>query len=194
MLRYSYEAQRAFMDVTYGDPRNITEANIQTALDRARHAAAEPAEAARAEAQARADAAEDHEVQARFDAEQSQAEAAELQRRLDAVEARQARAEEAIRNRITRRATFGARAAKFSAGAIVVASVIVGMGSFFPSVIEWLPSDGALGLKIGALVGLLVGTWTLWKGKSITEWIDHWRDSAIRRAIRRAGMDEPEVS
>ncbi len=193
MLRYSHEAQRAVMDVTYGDPRNVTEANIQTALDRARHAAAEPAQLARAEAQSRAELAENHEVQARFDAEQSQAEAAQLQRRLDAVEARQSRAEVAIRNRITRRATFGARTAKFSAGAIVVASVIVGIGSFFPSAIEWLPSDGALGLKIGALVGFLIGAWTLWKGKSVTEWIDHWRDLAIRRALLKAGMDEPEV-
>lgn len=188
LLRYSHEAQRAVMDITFGDPHNVSENTIRTALQRARDAAAEPAEAAREKAVARAELAENEEVHARFKAEQSQAEARELRERLDALEERNASTEAAIRRRITKRAKRLATCAKVVAAIVVAASIVIGVGSVFPSLTGWIPGGASDGLKIGGLLAFLLGIGTLWKGKSVTEWIEHWRDAAIRRALIKAGL------
>ena len=191
LLRYSREAQRAVMDATYGDPRNITEATITTALGRAREAAAKPAEDARDQAMARAAQAEAHEVEARFDAEQSHAESRELRDRVARLEAQNARTESSIRNRIARRASAIAVTAKAVAAIIVFASVIVGAGSYFAAASDWLPAWSSPWIRGGALVGFLLGIVTLWRGKSVTEWIENWRDRAIARALVKAGIEDP---
>lgn len=193
LLRYSHEAEQAIMDVTFGDPQNLSEHAVQSALSRARQVAASPAEGARDEALARAESAENMEVQSRFDAAQSAAEALELRRRLDVLEERQRRRESRIRTRIARWATVAAISAKVVAAAMVLASIVVGVGSFFPNWVRWLPGAESDWMRGAALVAFLLGVVTLWRGRSIVEWIEHLRDRAIVRALDRSGVaDRPD--
>jgi hypothetical protein len=195
LLRYSHEAEQALMDATFGDPRKVSERVIQSTLARARQTAAAPAEEARLKALARAVAAEQAETESRFETERQVAEAKGFKDRLSVLETRHMAREAAIRTRITRRAGHFAIAAKVVAALVVATSILVGIGSFFPRADDWIPHIAELPVQIGALVGFFIGVLTLWKGKSVVEWIEHLRDRAIERAILREGVVEvPSIS
>ncbi|HZK36810.1 MAG TPA: hypothetical protein VFC57_07660 [Aeromicrobium sp.] len=68
-----------------------------------------------------------------------------------------------------------------------------GIGSFFPNWVTWLPCAESVWMRGAAFVALLLGVVTLWRGKSIVEWIEHLREAAIVRALDRAGViDRPD--
>lgn len=189
LLQYSREAQHAIMDVTYGEPRNISEASVSVALGRARAAVTSPVEGEREKAILRAERAEEREIEARFGEEQGKAQVRDLQDRLQRLEAKGSRAESVIRSRIMRRAEAFGLVAKLVGGICLVVSGLFGAGTFVPSVIAWLPGWSLPGVRWVSLVVFLTGLLTLWRGRSITEWIDGWRDSAIERAL---GALEPD--
>ena len=43
-------------------------------------------------------------------------------------------------------------------------------------------------MKGASLGAFLLGVVTLWRGKSVVEWIEHLREAAIQRAMMTAGL------
>lgn len=196
MLRYSHEAEQALMEVTLGDPSRVSEQNLRKALDRARSAAAEPAEKDRASALERAQAAEAAEAQAQFEAEREGARSRELHDRLTAMEVRDAereaelqRREDEVRQRVNRRTGRIALGVRLTALAVVAVSVLAGVSTLIPGIDDWLPSWSSLPLRICAVAALILGAATLVYGSSVNEWVDRLRKRAVTKALRKAGLN-----
>ena len=126
--------------------------------------------------------------EARFESERYLAEQQALQARVDALEARQrARAKQVVES-FSRRVRIIATFAKVVGATIVLASIVLGVGTFFPAMTSWMPDALDRWLRILALVAIVVSGVVLWRGSSIAGWIDHRRDRAIEKRLQREDL------
>jgi hypothetical protein len=194
MLRYSYEAEQALMDVTLGDPRKLTETSVRETLERARETIARPVVQELDQALDRAVSAENAETQARFVAEQNAAEARRLEARVATLEASAERRRARVRAKITKQMSVLSAAVKVLAIALVSFAVATAVDTFVPDLqfTDRLPGVFPALVRAAAAACFLLGLATLLRGGSVFEWIDGKRDAAIERAIR--GIDEDDLS
>ena len=194
MLRYSYEAEQALMDVTLGDPRRLTETSVRQTLDRVRESVKRPVVQQRDEAIRRAEEAQNAETQARFATELKAAEARSLNERVSALEGAAARRRDRVRTNITRRMSIVARLVKVVACGFVAFALATAIDTFVPNLqfSSHLPGPLPTVVRSAAGVCFLLGLATLLRGGSVYEWIDKKRDEGIGRAIQR--LEEEEIA
>lgn len=187
MLRYSYQAEQALMDVTLGDPRRLSESTVRQTLDRARESIARPLASQRDDALRRAGEAENAEVQARFDAEKNAAEAQQLTARVTALEDAAQRRRDGIRTKITNRASKVAAAAKVLAIVLGLLALATAADAFHPDLklTDQLPDPLQFVVRTAGGVCFVLALATLVFGGSINEWIEKNRDSRIERALSK---------
>lgn len=140
LLRYSHEAEQAIMDTTLGDPSRVSEMAIAKSLQKALNAAAAPALEERDQAVRRAEAAELAEAATAFEAARHEAEASYLSKRVESLEQKEAERSQRLYDdtkQVIRRRVAWIRGLGVL---ILLASVLTGVGSFFPPVVAWLAS------------------------------------------------------
>jgi hypothetical protein len=187
-LRYSHEAEQAVMDVTYGDPGNLTDRSIRDALGRARAAAAAPAEAIREAAERRADAAEAEEAAATFEAVRVLGENRSLEARMTAMESREAQRQTRLRRRIDRSINVVCWPLMISGTMAGFASVAIGIAGFFSAVYQRFPWATSFWLRVLAAACLFGGTLTMLFGGSLRGLIGRLKERLISAALRRADL------
>jgi hypothetical protein len=187
-LRYSHEAERAVMDVTYGDPQNLSGESIKDALDRARAAASAPAEAVRREAENRAKSAEASQQAATFEAERVMAENSALEARVAAMEAR----EKGRADRLRKRIAFGTKLVRFTlmgpATVAALASVVLGVAGFFPTVARGLPWADSFWLRAIGVACFIGGILTMLFGGSVHALVAKLEQRLVAALLKRAGL------
>jgi hypothetical protein len=191
LLRYSHEAERALMDLTFGEARRINETTVRGVLDRAKAAAAAPTASERDAALDRVNQAEEAEARARFEAEVHLAAERSLQARLDAMEGRERQRAQAIAGRITDRVAVFERCAKAVGILVVCVATLLGIGSFFPAAVDWIPAGARPWMRALAVVAVVASGVILWQGASIKAWIESTRDRMIGTRLQREGIDVP---
>lgn len=191
LLRYSHEAERALMDLTFGDQRRVNEQVVRGALERARQAAADPAQRERDAARRIAQEASSAADEARFESERHLAEQQALQTRVEALEEQQRRRARQVVDSFSRRVRIVAGIAKGVGATVVVASVLLGVGTFFPALTRWIPHGLELWLRVFAGVAIVASGVTLWRGSSVTGWIEQRRDQAIEKRLQRENLIDP---
>lgn len=187
-LRYSHEAEQAVMDITYGDPQNLSDDSIKHALGRARAAAAAPAEAIRVEAERRAAAAEAEQLTATRNAERSTAENKSLEARVSAMESKERDREVRVRRKIENRVSVVCRLLMIVGTVIALPSIIIGVAGFLPATeghLPWASSIWMRGLGAASLVG---GALTMLFGGSLRAVVTKLQERLVSAALRRADL------
>jgi hypothetical protein len=187
-LRYSHEAEQAVMDVTYGDPHNLSDDSIKHALDRARAAAAAPAEAISSAAEKRAEAAETEQLAAAFEAERSAAENKSLEARVSAMESRERDREARVRRKIDRWVAVICWTLMSVGTVIALASIFLGVAGFFPAVEEQLPWASSLWIRLLGAASLVGGALTMLFGGSLRAVVARLKERLVSAALQRADL------
>ncbi len=187
MLRYSYQAEQALMEVTLGDPRRLTESSVRQTLDRAREWIEQPVAQQRDEAVRRAETAESAKSRALSIAERTAAESQTLSSRVTALEGAAERRRARVRARITKQMSLLATVVKTLAFVLVLFAVATAADTFRPGqgITDRLPGPLPTVVRVAAGICFLLGLATLLRGGSIYGWIDMRRDEAIARALEQ---------